>query len=165
MRLSSSQARWQQTRLAGNVLDGLRVLSESYTSAVSSTVPYPCELGIPAVFPSSSELLMGKCHPVFSTSKAKPREFSHFRVWFRTGEELEKEQRGQLVRAISNEGLVDPWGELFGFKLDTDYNGKIRVMVLDMEQLQEQTVYKTVAVWSKGPDMENETRDDIRSWD
>jgi prepilin-type N-terminal cleavage/methylation domain-containing protein len=61
-------------------------------------------------------------------------------------------------RAITNEGYVDPWGEPFRYKVDDDHNGSIQVS-------SGSNVFKSVVIFSFGPDKEGFTSDDIRSWD
>jgi len=61
-------------------------------------------------------------------------------------------------------GMVDPWGGLIQFALDngvscgdaTAYDGKVRVGSFG-------NIYDSVAVWSKGPDPDDEA-DDVRGW-
>ncbi len=54
-------------------------------------------------------------------------------------------------------GLRDPWGELLSIRLDTDLDGEVTTPHGQVD--------KYVAIWSKGPDGVEDTRDDIKSWD
>lgn len=51
-----------------------------------------------------------------------------------------------------DDGLRDPWGSLFRFRLDEDYDGKIDNPVAGVEGLQSDSdVYGNVVAWSLGP--------------
>ncbi len=54
-------------------------------------------------------------------------------------------------------GLRDPWGELLSIELDRDLDGRVTTPYGDVD--------KYVAIWSKGPDRDEGTGDDIKSWD
>jgi general secretion pathway protein G len=53
---------------------------------------------------------------------------------------------------------ADPWGSLYEVALDQDLDNKVTVPGLASP------LYRSVAVWSKGPDGVAGTKDDIRSW-
>ena len=63
----------------------------------------------------------------------------------------------------SDAGALDPWSdpndttkgtwECYRVKVDRDYDNKI------------QGIYRSVLVWSDGPDRTNGTSDDVKSWD
>jgi type II secretory pathway pseudopilin PulG len=54
-------------------------------------------------------------------------------------------------------GLFDPWGRGYQVRMDLDYDGKIDVGGITLENRQ-------VVVWSIGPDGEADTADDVRTW-
>ncbi len=56
----------------------------------------------------------------------------------------------------ASSGLRDPWGELLSIRLDTDLDGQVSTPYGDVDQY--------VAIWSKGPDRDEDTGDDIKSW-
>ena len=56
--------------------------------------------------------------------------------------------------------MVDPWNEPYYVELDTDYNNKIAAGRSPTGQ----ELPLSVAVWSRGPDKQPNTEDDIRSW-
>lgn len=55
------------------------------------------------------------------------------------------------------EGLFDPWGGSYKIRLDLDYDEKIEVNGVDVED-------RRAAIWSDGPDRVSGTEDDVRSW-
>jgi prepilin-type N-terminal cleavage/methylation domain-containing protein len=56
--------------------------------------------------------------------------------------------------------FVDPWGNPYKFLFDADYDNQITVNA----SLGSTPIPRTVIVWSVGPDGNNATSDDIRSW-
>jgi hypothetical protein len=64
-------------------------------------------------------------------------------------------------QAVNEDGdFLDPWGNLYRFMLDVNRDGKVEWN----NGTEVITVYKSAIAWSQGPDGENKTEDDIRSW-
>ncbi len=55
-----------------------------------------------------------------------------------------------------SEGVRDPWGNFYRMAFDVSGNGRVSVGG--------EEIRKSVVVWSRGPDGQDFTNDDIRSW-
>jgi prepilin-type N-terminal cleavage/methylation domain-containing protein len=61
-------------------------------------------------------------------------------------------------KSIKGGSYVDPWGSEYRMKFDLDYDNVVKTNASG-------GVTNTVMVWSYGPDGQNGTKDDIRSWE
>lgn len=71
-----------------------------------------------------------------------------------------------LVFEDDNYEIVDPWGNYFKIKLDTDYNKEVENPNIDEVADGRTNIPKRVIVWSPGKDGLEETwEDNVQSWD
>ena len=61
------------------------------------------------------------------------------------------------AKSIKGGNYIDPWGQPYRMKFDLDYDNIVKTNSSG-------GVTNTVMVWSYGPDGQNNTKDDVRSW-
>ncbi len=109
---------------------------------------------------SGSESILDTDESLMSILMGADEKLNPRKIPFYTGKNATKSKVGGVVSTGSGSGyLVDPWGEFFGVVMDTDYNSRVADPSgggTDIPQ--------SIIIWSKGPDKDDYTDDDVKTW-